>query len=66
MLTVERLKVDESALTGETEPVRKLSVLVVCKDTPIGDRPTMRHAGMLITEGRAGNGARILQPYLAG
>ncbi|MYM55194.1 cation-translocating P-type ATPase [Thalassovita mangrovi] len=52
VLSAERLKVDESALTGETEPVRKLPDLVVGEDTPIGDRPTMLHAGTLITEGR--------------
>lgn len=52
VLAADRLKVDESALTGETEPVRKQAHEVIDEDTPIGDRPTMLHAGTLITEGR--------------
>lgn len=51
VLSTERLKVYESSLTGETEPVRKRPDLAVGEDTPIGDRPTMLHAGTLITEG---------------
>lgn len=52
VLADDRLKVDESALTGETEPVRKQADAAVGEDTPIGDRSTMLHAGTLITEGR--------------
>lgn len=52
VILAERLKVDESALTGETEPVGKRPGLAVSEDAPIGNRPTMLHAGTLVTEGR--------------
>lgn len=46
-----RLKVDESALTGETLPVRKSADATVEADAPIGSRPTMLYSGTLVAEG---------------
>ena len=45
------LRVDESALTGETRPVAKLASAGVAPDAPIGERATLLHAGTLVAEG---------------
>lgn len=47
------LSVDESALTGESEPVEKDADQVLDEDTSIGDRTNMAHAGCLVTAGNA-------------
>ncbi len=52
VIRADRLKLDESALTGETLPVRKHPDAEVDEAAPIGDRPTMVHAGTLVAEGR--------------
>ncbi|MFC2968116.1 cation-translocating P-type ATPase [Acidimangrovimonas pyrenivorans] len=52
VLAAERLKVDESALTGETLPVAKHPGAETAREAPIGARPTMLHAGTLVAEGR--------------
>jgi len=46
------LKVDESLLTGESLPIDKNSETVLPKDTPLGDRRNMVHAGTMIITGR--------------
>jgi len=51
VVTAKRLKVDESALTGENRPVEKSPDALVARAAPIGDRPTMLHAGTLVAEG---------------
>lgn len=52
VIAADRLKVDESALTGETDPVSKRADTEVPAQVPIADRPTMLHAGTLVAEGR--------------
>ncbi|MHC0053059.1 cation-translocating P-type ATPase [Actibacterium sp. D379-3] len=52
VIAADRLKLDESALTGETLPVSKFPDAEVAADAPIGSRPTMLHAGTLVAEGR--------------
>ncbi len=46
------LKVEESALTGESVPVEKHVVATVAEDAPVGDRTTMVYSGTAITYGR--------------
>lgn len=45
------LRIDEAALTGESEPVKK-NPAVVAADAPIGDRFGMAYAGTLVTFGQ--------------
>ncbi|NBC95478.1 MAG: cation-transporting P-type ATPase, partial [Deinococcus-Thermus bacterium] len=52
LIACEGLMADESVLTGEAEPVRKDADARTEPDVPIGARPTMLHAGTLVTEGR--------------
>jgi len=52
LLHARGLRVDESALTGESLPVDK-SVGPVPADAPIGDRTCMGYAGTLVTQGQA-------------
>jgi len=49
------LSIDESALTGESMPVRKKDILMEVANTPLGDRENMAYMGTLVTggEGRA-------------
>jgi P-type Ca2+ transporter type 2C len=52
LVEAERLRVDQSALTGETVPVAKDPSADPDPDAPIGERPTMLHSGTLITQGQ--------------
>ncbi len=47
------LKVEESALTGESAPVEKLVVTLEAADAPLGDRLNMCFMGTAVTYGRA-------------
>ncbi|MGQ9652457.1 MAG: cation-transporting P-type ATPase [Thermodesulfobacteriota bacterium] len=49
---VRELQVDESALTGESVPVEKTSV-VLAPDTVLADRRNMAYAGTMVTSGQA-------------
>ncbi len=46
------LRVQEAALTGESEPVEKLVAEVASADVPLGDRVNMAYSGTLVTHGR--------------
>ena len=51
-LQVNNLRIDESALTGESVPVEK-SLEPVKLDAALGDRLSMGYAGTLVTQGQA-------------
>ncbi len=46
------LKVDESSLTGESEPVELSASAVMAKDAPLGDRVNMVYMGSSVSYGR--------------
>ncbi|HTT36820.1 MAG TPA: cation-transporting P-type ATPase [Burkholderiales bacterium] len=52
LLQVKQLRVDEAALTGESEPVDK-SVAPVSAEAALGDRTCMAYAGTLVAYGQA-------------
>jgi Ca2+-transporting ATPase len=47
------LEIDESALTGESQPSAKQSALPAEADAPLGDRSNMAYMNTLLTRGRA-------------
>ena len=47
------LEIDESALTGESQPVSKQPTLRVAVDAPLGDRLNLAYMNTLLTRGRA-------------
>ena len=47
------LEIDESALTGESQPVAKQIASLPDPDIPLGDRVNMTHMNTMITRGRA-------------
>lgn len=53
LLQAEGLKVDESALTGESEPVKKNAACTLKEDTPVGDLLNMVSAGSVVLSGHA-------------
>jgi Ca2+-transporting ATPase len=50
---VANLRVQEAALTGESEPVDKISAALSKADVPLGDRRNMGYVGTAATYGRA-------------
>ena len=53
LLVAAGLEINESALTGESQPAAKQSALVVNADAPLGDRVNMAYMNTLLTRGRA-------------
>jgi len=45
--------IDESALTGESQPASKQCAQIVAADAPLGDRVNMAYMNTLLTRGRA-------------
>jgi len=46
------LRIQEAALTGESEPVEKLSAALQGEDLPLGDRRNLGYMGTVVTQGR--------------
>jgi Ca2+-transporting ATPase len=53
LLRVSDLRVDEAALTGESETVQKTTETLSAEDVPLGDRLNMAYKGTLVSNGRA-------------
>ncbi|WP_299566044.1 HAD-IC family P-type ATPase [uncultured Mycolicibacterium sp.] len=52
LLTVDGLRIEEAALTGESVPVEK-STAAVAPDAPLGDREGMAYSGTVVVYGQA-------------
>lgn len=53
LLQADSLKTDESALTGESEPVKKTPDCILKENTDIGDRLNMVYSGTVVLSGHA-------------
>ncbi len=53
LLSAEQLSADESALTGESEPVKKDAKQTLPEETPLGDLVNMLSSGTMILSGHA-------------
>ncbi|MGE5251861.1 MAG: cation-translocating P-type ATPase [Bacteroidota bacterium] len=52
LLEAVNLRVQEAALTGESEPVEKLTAVLSGEELPLGDRRNMAYMGTIVTQGR--------------
>lgn len=53
LLEAHSLRIDESALTGESLPIDKNAQTLTATDLPLGDHLNMAYKGTLVTNGRA-------------
>jgi Ca2+-transporting ATPase len=53
LLKASSLRLQEAALTGESEPVAKTASAMLEPDTPLGDRINLVHAGTVVAAGHA-------------
>ena len=52
LLEAVNLRVQEAALTGESEPVEKQTAVLSGEELPLGDRRNMAYMGTIVTQGR--------------
>ncbi|HEY5902355.1 MAG TPA: HAD-IC family P-type ATPase, partial [Anaerolineales bacterium] len=52
LLEAVNLRVQEAALTGESEPVEKMTDAIPGEELPLGDRRNMGYMGTIVTQGR--------------
>ena len=52
LLEAVNLRIQEAALTGESEPVEKQTARLSGEDLPLGDRRNMSYMGTIVTQGR--------------
>jgi Ca2+-transporting ATPase len=52
LLETANLRIQEAALTGESEPIEKHTAAISREDLPLGDRRNMSYMGTLVTQGR--------------
>ncbi len=52
LLEAVNLRIQEAALTGESEPIEKQTSPLVGGDLPLGDRRNMGYMGTIVTQGR--------------
>ncbi|TDF95112.1 cation-translocating P-type ATPase [Paenibacillus piri] len=65
------LRIDESSLTGESVPVDKNAVLLLARDTALGERQNLAYSGTLVVSGKGkglvvGTGASTELGQIAG
>jgi Ca2+-transporting ATPase len=53
LLEAVNLRIQEAALTGESEPIEKHTAPISREDLPLGDRRNMSYMGTLVSQGRA-------------
>ena len=52
LLEAVNLRIQEAALTGESEPIEKHTAKLSSEDLPLGDRRNMGYMGTIVTQGR--------------